>query len=411
MNDVIETSHVYEFLNTKDLEIEGKKLFALEGSSGAAKTWGGIDFLLEWNRRHSYENKRATVGRETYRDCRDTILFDFIKRLKQIGWYNSDNHRESHPQSYELFGNLIDFTGWSNNGQPSKRQDLLWFNEILESSEEEFKQYNQRTNDIVIFDWNPKVTEHWVYNTLLDRPDCYYLHCTMLQNPFLPTGQRNEILAYEPTPENIKNGTADDYMWKVYGLGQRMNPIGLIFQNVNYIEQWPEDVGKVMGLDFGFTTDPSALTYVGETSTDIYLELLMYEPTETAEEINEYAKARGIDIHIPCEADSSDKHTSENKGTVEMVKDLRALGWHIRKVSKTKSVLFWLLKMKKKRVNIVMNDLYRYAKKEQENYRMKVINGVSINQPIDKFNHFWDSARYGYMSLNSSSIKPNDKWF
>jgi hypothetical protein len=133
MTDAIETTYIFEFLKETDETVKGKKLFALEGSSGASKTYSGIDFVLDWCRKYAFENKVLTIGRESYRDCRDTILADFFKRLKQIGWYNQDLHRQSHPQSYELFGNRIDFTGWSNNGQPSKRQDLLWFNEILEA--------------------------------------------------------------------------------------------------------------------------------------------------------------------------------------------------------------------------------------------------------------------------------------
>ena len=46
--------------------------------------------------------------------------------------------------------------------------------------------------------------------------------------------------------------------------------------------------------------------------------------------------------------------------------------------------------------------MYRISKKEAQNYRMKEINGIPINQPIDKFNHIWDGARYAHMAENSS---------
>lgn len=398
-NEFIETSHVFTFLHDTYLSEKAKIIFALEGSSGAAKTWGAIDFIIEYCRINAFEDKRITIGRETYRDCIDTVAHDFFKRLKQIGAYSNKNHYQSHPQTYILLGNEIDFTGWSNNGQPSKRQDVLWFNEILESEEEVFKQYNQRTNDLVICDWNPKVTQHWVYDKILNRKDCRYKHCLMLDNPFLPDGQKNEILAYEPTPENVEAGTADDFMWKVYGLGQRAANKDQIFKNVRYIDTFP-DIAHHYGMDFGFTSDPTAIVQYAETETDIYLQLECYEPIETPEEINDYAIGRGIDINLPTTADSSDKHVSEKNGTVEMVKGLKKLGWRISKVSKTQSVMFWLLKMKKKRINIVKNDMYLQAKREAENYKMKSINGIAINQPIDKFNHFWDAARYAHMAAN-----------
>jgi hypothetical protein len=222
----------------------------------------------------------------------------------------------------------------------------------------------------------------------------------MLNNPFLPEGQRQELLSYEPTPENINNGTADDFMYKVYVLGQRCDPKGVIFENVNYINEWPVDIFPVYGMDFGFTTDPSALVKVGENKTDIFFELLLYEPTETADIINSYAETIGINKLIPCTADSADKYKSE-QGTVEMVRDLKRLGWRISKVSKTKTVIYWLGKMKQKRINVVENELSHYFKKEFQNYKLKEVNGISINQPIDGWDHAISAGRYGYMSLNA----------
>jgi PBSX family phage terminase large subunit len=400
MSETITTSHVYTFLEQEYLKAKSKVLFALEGSSGAAKTWGAIDFILQYCRINAGQNKRITIGRETYRDCMETIAYDFIKRLKMIEWYDKNCHTLSHPQKYELLGNSIEFTGWSSNGQPSKRQDVLWFNEILESKEEDFKQYNQRTNEVVIFDWNPKTSEHWVYNKLLDRPDCKYKHCLMLDNPFLPEGQRNEILAYEPTPENVKNGTADDYMWKVYGLGIRTNPQGLIFKHVNWLDEFPKDMDYSYGMDFGFVNDPTVIVKYAETPSDIFIEYLCYEPIDNPYAIDEFATKAGINKYLPVTADSADKYTAENKGTVQMVRDLKNLGWNIRKVNKNKSIIYWLGSMNRKRINVVRSV---FAQREFSNYKYREINGLVVNEPIDKFNHGIDAARYRHMELNSGS--------
>src|SRR5690606_18368856 len=90
------------------------------------------------------------------------------------------------------------------------------------------------------------------------------------------------------------------------------------------------------------------------------------------------------------------------KGTVEMVNGLHDLGYkEAFKISKTKDVMFWIGSMKKKKIHVVKNHLWKYVKKERENYRFKEINGIIINQPIDKHNHFWDMARYGHIAYNS----------
>ena len=62
--------------------------------------------------------------------------------------------------------------------------------------------------------------------------------------------------------------------------------------------------------------------------------------------------------------------------------------------------MFWLNKMKEKRINIIVNELSHFAQKEQENYTLKKVNGIAINQPIDAFNHFWDASRYAYIAAN-----------
>ena len=66
--------------------------------------------------------------------------------------------------------------------------------------------------------------------------------------------------------------------------------------------------------------------------------------------------------------------------------------------------MFWLTSMKKKKIHIIKNHLYKQALKEQQNYKMKEIAGISINQPIDKWNHIWDAARYGHIAHNGQGV-------
>jgi PBSX family phage terminase large subunit len=398
-----------------------KQVFLLEGGGGSAKTYDALQFIITYCDNYYGWNKDILIGRDQYSDCKKTVLKDFIKILKMYGIYRKENHTQSHPQSYNLYGNTIFFSGINGIGSHGERHDIIYINEIMETEWDDIAQLNQRCNEMFLGDYNPMFTVHWVYDKLEPREDCKLFKSTQLMNPFLPKGQRDEMLAYEPThpedrhlpkkerrphPTNIKNGTADDYLSDVYLFGLRAAPEGLIFKYVSYIDSFP-DMGYSYTIDFGFTTDPTAICKYAEDSNNIWIELLLYEPTENADLINEFALSTGMNIKLPTTADSSDKYTGENKGTVEMVKDLRLKGWRINKVSKTKSVMYWLTSMKKKKIHIVKNSNYIHAKKEQENYRMKTINGIAINQPIDKFNHMWDSVRYGHIAYNSNnSISP-----
>ena len=406
--------------NLKALIKSKDKIIALEGGAGSGKSYDILFYLVYVCQQNKNAGLKIMIGRAFYAWIEDSILYDFKRVLMILDLWDGKFSRASHPINHTLYGNTIHFRGADQESKfHGPRWDIVYLNEMMEFKYESCTQLFIRTNYKILTDWNPYLMHHWVYSRILKRDDCTHIISTFFDNPDLPEQQRKEILGFEPThpddrhiqdkkkrrphPTNITNGTADDRSWSVYGEGKRIAPEGLIFKHVNYIDEWPVDVAKINSMDFGFTTDPHAMGYVGETERDIYIELLSYEPIETAAEIDSLAEKVGMNKKRQTIGDSSDKYTGENKGTVEMVKDLRLLGWSIVKVSKTKSVMFWLGKMKKKRINILNNHLAVHAKEEQENYVMKTINGIAINQPVDKFNHMWDMARYGFMALNQSS--------
>ena len=121
-----------------------------------------------------------------------------------------------------------------------------------------------------------------------------------------------------PHPTNIEQGTADIFMWKVYGLGLRGAMKGVIFNHLTWIDEFP-DVAYTYANDFGFTADPNALVRYAEDEKNIWFELLSYEPIETDSALSEYFEVVGVEKHLPIICDSSDKYTGENKGTIEMV--------------------------------------------------------------------------------------------
>lgn len=389
-----------------------------EGSSRSSKTWDFFHFLVMYCENNEDAGNEIYILRETLADCKDYTFKEFQKCLKVIGVWDEENYKSPQKPRYNLFGNDVYFRGLddSSEGYPS---DILFINEALENqNKEKVDGLKMRCRKLMVLDWNPKYTQHWCFK-LEGQANVHFTHSTYRNNKHLEQSVISEIESYcpwdfedldlpekkrRPHKDNVRFGTADAYRWGVYGQGKRCAPEGLIFKNVVYDDKWPIDVAPVYGLDFGFTVDPSALVRVGEDANNIYLELLMYEPTETSSEIDLYMEKIGISKKTPITADSSDKYTSENKGTVRMVSELQDKGWSIDKVSKTKSLMYWIGEMRQKQIHIIINDLSHKAKEEQENYKFKTVNGIAINQPIDKFNHFWDGGRYGYMSLNKPKI-------
>jgi hypothetical protein len=190
-------------------------------------------------------------------------------------------------------------------------------------------------------------------------------------------------------------------MWKVYGLGLRSAPKGLIFQNVTWIDEFPKDIKYVFGLDFGFTNDKTALTKVGLEGNNLYIELLFYEPIDNSPALSEVLfslELNGLKQGIRITADCSDKYND-----TEMVKELKNLGHNIYKVNKGKGISWRIGMLKKHKIHLIRDV---NLKREQENYKWREINGICINEPIDKWNHAFDSAGYAYIGgfLNSGII-------
>jgi len=378
----------------------------LEGGSRSRKTWSVIEFLIWYSQQKSGV---INILKETFSSFRTTLNNDFKKQFQEYG-LNTPFDYAQEIRTFNLLRSKVNQIGADKiSKQLGATSSVFWINEGLEITQEYFDQFEQRCQEFFIIDYNPYYTQHWIFEKVITREDVYFVQSTLFDNPYVPANEKRKILSYEPThpddrklpkekrrphPKNIKNGTADDFMWEVYGLGIRAAQKGIIFQSVTWIDEFP-DVGHWYGLDFGFTNDPSALVKVAIQGKNLYLELLIYEPTETSLTLDMLMKDKEVEKWKPITADSSDKYTGENKGTVEMVRDLKKKGWKISKVRKTKSIVYWIGRMKEYKIHVVKN---KHATIEQESYKWKEVNGIRINQPIDKFDHFWSAARYGFMS-------------
>ena len=406
---------------------DNKVVICNEGSSRSKKTFDAFHFIYTFCDHNKGEGNMIYILRNTLKDCREKTFDDFKKCMKIIG-YQANYFSEKMAPELVMFGNDIRFRGLDHESTEGYPSDIVFYNESLEMDQERISGISLRCRKMEIYDWNPKYSQHWCFN-MEGQHNTFFTHSTYQDNQHLQKSVVRSIEALcpwhfddldlpekarRPHPENVANQTANKHKWLVYGEGIRSAPEGLIFQYANYINSWPQDVGYIYGLDYGFTNDPSALVRTGQTQTDIYLELLLYHSTPTPAVLDGAFTAIGIERDVPIVADSSDKFTAQNKGTHEFTSELRTLGWLVRAVSKTKSVIFWLNKMQDKRINIIINHLVHHARRCQENYSYKVLHGYKINQPDGekrvtingksyKFDDFWAGSRYGFMGLNQSS--------
>ena len=437
LDDILSVESV-ELDTVYDLSINGNHNYYLDDDKegvlvhNSTKTWGGVDCIM-WlcTDKHKDDGCTINIYRETYNEFKTTLYDDFKRRLD---YYELDNvfHRSKEVKSFRIGKSTINFLG---DGKHGGGCDYAFFNEAMMIRREVFDQVEMRCRKFWWMDYNPSFTRHWVFDNVQPRKDVGFLRTTFRDNNFISATELNKILGYEPWEsgsyevteegqllyqgveideknqppshkENGEHGTADTFMWKCYGLGLRGAMKGVIFPHVTYIteSEVPDGLAFTKGLDFGFTVDPSALVDFATRHKNVYIRPLWYAPTETSDEMHNILKMCKTSKRQPIVADSSDKHTSEKRGTVQMVRELFARGWEIQKVSKTKGVMYWLNDLKQYKIHVIIDrstdhgeKMYQAIKTEFENYKMMEVQGVLVNQPIDNFNHYIDAIRYAHM--------------
>ncbi len=375
-----------------------------EGSSRSGKTFDTIDFIYDVCATSDWPLK-VYAYRSTLQDCKEKTLDDFRKKLQLRGVYDPDSMRgENILPEYRIGESVIRFRGLDKMDVKEGHDcDIVYFNEMLDGvSKAQFDNITMRCTRMVIGDWNPKTTEHWAFS-LEGQPDTIFTHTTYKDNPFCPVGVRRTIESYEPTPENIEAGTADEWRWKVYGLGVRAAQEGLVFPNIDWIDEFPTDIERVMlGLDFGFTSDPTALVMVGfRPPRDIYIWERLYAPIDDPERMFEAVKPHFSTTINRCYADCADKYARSSEG---MITSLQRRGLPVIAVKKYPgSVIDGITYMKDCNLHCVRT---RNMYTEANSYVWDEVNGMPINYPKDEHNHLWDAARYTVLSEIKYLINP-----
>ena len=358
----------------------------LEGGSRSGKTISSVDFIIYYCLQNAYKRKQIFVIRETYASHKTTLYSDFSNRLTAMGLPNPFIDAKEVSQ-FDIAGNTIFFMGADKESRfMGAGCHVAYFNEMIDLEQNIFDQTEQRVKEFWIGDYNPKASVHWIYDKVVKRNDVYTLHTTWKDNPHIADNERKKLLSYEPTENNIKQGTADDYLHAVYNLGLRMAPEGQIFKHVNWIDKFPEDVEFYhYGLDFGYTNDPAALVKYAETKTGIYLQGLFYAPLDSADKYDSMLQQKIGDAN-------RDKIIGCDGADPDMVREIFSKGWRTIAVKKPKgSIKFGIGLLKSKPLYIVKDKNFI---REQENYQYRVIQGFRMEEPVDKYNHYWDAARY-----------------
>lgn len=358
------------------------------GSSRSSKTFSilQIFWLLAWTK----ERTKLAVFRNTKKDCKDTILQDMLKYYPTLDGYDSVKFNKTESVFTFPNGSTISIEGTDDELKVhGYHSDYLWFNEVYKIPKSVFDQLDMRCTTAVFMDYNP--TGKLWSDDLIKQDNSILIHSTFRDNPFCPLEQKKKILSYEPTEENERQGTANAYMWNVYGLGLKAEKPNRIFKGWKIIE---DDEFKMLsytsyfGLDFGMSA-PTALV---EMKTDgdgtYFLKERLYKPLNEIEgTLSDELNRLGIPKHIEIICDSGNE-LNQSEG-----RKLKNSGFNVIFAQKGQgSVVSAIETMQKSKIYYTRSSYN--LEENYENYSWKVYQGIQLDIPEETREDLIDASKY-----------------
>jgi len=349
--------------------ILGDKRFIInEGGSRSSKTYSLCQLMIIYCLQNN--NKVVSVIRKTFPALRATVLRDFIEILKDIGLYKQESHNKSEHIYTFANGSMVEFFSVDDEQKiRGRKRDIAWCNEANELYFDDFTQLNMRTEDKLIFDYNPSDSASWLYE--LPAEESIKIKSTYRDNPFLPESIKAQI-------EDLAR--TDEALYQIYALGEKAISKSNIYSNWSFVAHRPAKFVKfVYGLDFGYN-HPTALIRVYYCDNDIYIEPVIYESYLTTTMLIERLATLNIEQTVSILADHS---------RPEIIQEMNIAGYDVLNANKVVKKGIDNLKT----FGVICQD-HKALKREYENYKWKKIGDFITDEPVKLFDDAMDAIRY-----------------
>ena len=373
----IQVSHIYKKI--QQAFEDGFTTLSAQGSSRSAKTTSIIIWLCVYAQSH--DNTSISIVRETLPALKGSVLRDFVWAMRLLGLWEEKRFKKG-DLIYEFDnGSFVEFFSCSDEQRlRGRKRNILFVNEANELSFLEWQQLQMRTTLFSIIDYNPSFTEeHWI-NQVNEEKNTYFFISTYKDNPFLEQKVIDEIESLQ-----WKNPS----LWRVYGLGLRAVIEGVVFENVEYIDEIPTWVRKkrYLGMDFGYTNDPTAIVEVDIFDNTLYIDEVCYQTKMLSSDIADVVRDK-------IKQDKYRYKVISESADPRLIDELYNAGIDIHPVVKFGgSVDAGLNKMKEFKIYVTKRSVNLTREFKNYTYRRDK-NGNWLNQPIDAWNHGVDAIRY-----------------
>lgn len=351
---------------------KGYTIISEQGSSRSSKTYNTLIWLITYLLQHP--GTRLSIVRKTLPALKATVFIDFKEILFKMGVFDDKCLNKTDFIYTFSNGSWVDFFSTDDEQKiRGRKRDILFCNEANELLFIEWQQLKMRTTRFAILDYNPSFSDdHWLCDLNKDSRTFHFV-TTYKDNPFLEQTIIDEI---ESLQEKNKS------LWQIYGLGMQAIVEGLIFKEIEIIDEFPSWAkSQDIGIDFGFTNDPTAAIKCGIIDDCLYLDELFYRTQMLSRDIINELKQHDLDIM----SESADPR---------LIQEIANAGINIYPVDKFQgSIMAGITKMLEYKIMVTKRSVNLI--KEFKNYTyIQDKDGKWLNKPIDAYNHGIDAARY-----------------
>jgi len=326
------------------------------------------------------KDKNFLICRKTLPSLKTTEYREFIKMLKNIGYYRYfDHNKTDKTMQYLPNNNYILFTGIDDPGKiRSTEWNYIWMEEAVDFNYDDYMTLklrlsapNDRINQLFM-SFNPVDAFHWIKIEVLEKEtDVEEILSTYKDNPFLPS---DYVKLLEATREQ------NPAYWKIFGEGEWGILENIIYTNWQIVDDWVIPEQTIWGCDFGFRV-PTAVVEVRLKGDDVHLKQRLYDKDMTNQDLINFLK-KTLPPGALLYCDSAEPARIE-----EMRRN------NISAIPADKSVKDGIDYMKNLNLKIhsssidLINEIRAYSNKVDKN-------GNALDEPLKFNDHALDAARY-----------------
>lgn len=352
-----------------------KRILILQGGTRSGKTYSALQFLIELCYRYPNAGMVITIARQQLNILRGSAMRDFFDILKSFDAYDVINHSKS-SNEYSLKGNLFEFVGLDEEQKlRGRKRDIFYLNEMNEATYEAWRQLMFRTKAFAIGDYNPSMSDHWVYDNVLTREDADLLITTYKDNPHLGEEQVKEIERLEQEDENY---------WQIYGLGLKGKNSGNVYNHWKIVPEFLDysSWDYFYGMDFGYNA-PTGLVKIYTRANVSVWEEVIYKTHLTTPDMIKLLRDNNVNTKKMIYGDSADSRA---------IAEISQAGFQI--TQSIKDVLPGIRHVQSRELFITKGSTN--ILKELKTYKWKVDkNGIIQDEPVKFQDHLLDAGRYG----------------